>query len=420
MYAESEGRTLSLDVPVMPLDVSIAPLQEFGDDVYKYIGCAAGMYQSAKDYEIELGMDTTASFLGPGQRFEGDRISIHYFDFGNKESGQSILMLVGLGSLMRSWSPILMQGLAVYNRIIMMDYPGQGRNPVAFSSYIFNDTENPLPPYSIDFMATSAYQLLEHLNLNNQNTAVMGRSMGSIVALQMGVLFGNNLGKIIAVSNVVLNTDAKSAQMIQSATSNVDLTRVYYPIGYNEGGCAIAQWLCYKYDAQEVYKGLMSWTSNSNTTYAQRVALDDFINSGKIDGFRAIQNPVMAIQGAMDNTAPVGNLIQLSNLVPKFKRWVLMDFAGHAVTDEYLTFITMEIQSFLSNIGIEDQMTGFYPSRWYFPNYGGACNLNRCTATEPDSEARDAPSGKKAKYNRPGFLHVGDSITELERLMDSR
>jgi len=236
----------------------------------------------------------------------------------------------------------------------------------------------------------------------------------------MGVLFGNNLGKIIPVSNVILNTAAKSAQMREEATSNVDLRKIYYPFDYKEGGCAIAQWLCYKYDAQEVYRGRMSWTGNSTTTKKQRVALDEFLNNGKFEEFKNVRNPVMAIQGMMDNTAPVGNLIVLSNLVPNFKRWVLMDYAGHAVTDEYLTFITTEIQSFLSDIGIEDEMTGFFPSKWYYPNYGGACNLNRCTADEPDSNARDEPLGETARYQRPEFLHVGTSGDDLKSFIKAR
>jgi len=309
---ESGDRSLLLDIPVLPIDTPVA-LQRFGDDVYKYVGCAAGMYQDVTTYEESLGMDTTANFLGPIQRFEGDRISIQYFDFGNKESGKAMILLPGLGSLMRSWSPILLQGLGVHNRMIIMDYPGQGRPPSrtkGLGSFLYNSSSNPLPQYSIDFMANSAYQLLEHLGLNNSNTAVMGRSMGSIVALQMGVLYGDSIGKIIAVSNVVLNTDERSAYLLATAQSNVDQTKVYYPIDYQEGGCAIAQWLCYKLDGQQVYKNLMSWDGNSNTTSYQRIALDQFINNGGIEGFRKIKNPVMGIQGELDNTAPVRNLVR--------------------------------------------------------------------------------------------------------------
>jgi len=310
----SGSRSLLLDIPALPLATPVS-LQRFGDDVYKYVGCAAGMYQNVTAYEQSLGMDTTANFLGESQRFDGDRISIQYFDFGNKDSGKAMILLAGLGSLMRSWSPILLQGLAVNNRMIIMDYPGQGQPPMkskGIGSFLYNETSDPLPQYSIDFMANSAYQLLEYLGLNNTNTSVMGRSMGSIVALQMGVLHGDSLGKIIAVSNVVLNTDAKSANLLQNAQSNVDETKVYYPIDYNEGGCAIAQWLCYKLEAQQVYEGLMSWTANSNTTMYQRIALDDFINNGRVEGFRNIKNPVMAIQGELDNTAPVKNLVRVS------------------------------------------------------------------------------------------------------------
>ena len=225
---------------------------------------------------------TTGDFLGPMRRFEGDRISIGYFDFGNKESSSAIMMLVGLGSLMRSWQPALLQFLAAYSRVIIFDYPGQGNY-----SYIYNSTENPLPEYSIDFMAKSSFALLQHLGLDNQQTTLIGRSMGSIVALQMGVLYGDRLDKIITVSVPYNNTDPEGGQLWLDAKTNLDKIKLYFPMNKS---CKVTQWVCYRYEARDLMRGRMAWNANSNTTSAQRNALDAFIDSGQEKNFKLIKS----------------------------------------------------------------------------------------------------------------------------------
>lgn len=60
-----------------------------------------------------------------------------------------------------------------------------------------------------------------------------------------------------------------------------------------------------------------------------------------------------------------------------FYRWVVMRWAGHAVTDEYLTFLTIEIQGFLDDIGDEFEMVGRFPDPSKFPTLPKICHLVR-------------------------------------------
>lgn len=212
----------------VPSQSSLA--RKFGDDVYRDIGCESGIFRSLNSYLISLGMETTAAFLGPHRRFETDegRTVISYFDFGpgaqsvngGEEPEKAILFLAGMGSLMRSWSPVLLQGLASNQRVILMDYPGQGE------SSLVNSTDNPLPQYTIEWLADTAMKLLESLSLDQGQTSVIGRSMGSMVALQMSVAHGFRLDKIIPVSNVVLNTGPRSAELFAAAQTSLEQTKV--------------------------------------------------------------------------------------------------------------------------------------------------------------------------------------------------
>jgi hypothetical protein len=90
-----------------------------------------------------------------------------------------------------------------------------------------------------------------------------------------------------------------------------------------------------------------------------------------------------------------------------------MQWAGHAVTDEYLTFNTIEIQAFLDDIGSDFEMTGKFPGSWYIQDYKGACGYSPCPEVNgPDVGARNvAPV-----YIRPSYIKVGNSVNDLKRM----
>ena len=124
----------------IPLQTKLA--RGFGDDVFRDVGCRAGIYMPLETYLTTLGLDSTANFLGDLKTFEADggRTVVSYFDFGpshrskhadDKADEKAVLFLAGLGSLMQSWSPVLLQGLATSHRVVMLDYPGQGMSKVA-------------------------------------------------------------------------------------------------------------------------------------------------------------------------------------------------------------------------------------------------------------------------------------------------
>ena len=414
----------------IPLQTKLA--RGFGDDVFRDVGCRAGIYMPLETYLTTLGLDSTANFLGDLKTFEADggRTVVSYFDFGpshrskhadDKADEKAVLFLAGLGSLMQSWSPVLLQGLATSHRVVMLDYPGQGM------SKVINETANPLPQYTIEYMADTAMKLLESLGLNGGHTSIIGRSMGSLVALQMGVAHGSRIDKIVAVSNVVLNTGPVSAKLFSEAQTSLDQLKIYYPI---TEGCDVVQWVCYKREATALYRddGRMSFKRSSRITTIQRIALNQYVSNNQTQAFRSIHNPVLAIHGSLDTTAPVTNLNYLGELIEDFQ-WQLFKKAGHAVTDEYLDYLIMSIQSFLidsTGQGLDDTFgDGMWPAtNWYWRPYeeGGNClnpilncNPSKIPTIEAGTGARGVSALDGLSKVPPQVAISGSDLESLKR-----
>lgn len=124
----------------------------------------------------------------------------------------------------------------------------------------------------------------------------------------------------------------------------------------------------------------------------------------------------------------MGNLIFLANLIGDF-RWQLFKKAGHAVTDEYIDYIVLSIQAFLSDLGLDDLLTGQFPTQdWYWQSYsqGGNCLnpilncdpfLGRPQPTESPQTNGESRSEMVPKFARipPQIAVGGKGISSLKK-----
>ena len=95
--------------------------------------------------------------------------------------------------------------------------------------------------------------------------------------------------------------------------------------------------------------------------------------------------------------------------------------AGHAVTDEYLDYLVMSIQSFLSDInweknpeGNDDFSDGVWPGEnWYWRPYGagGSClnTVLNCNPPTEDGLPTETPAENENGAKVPGSLPPGSS-----------
>jgi pimeloyl-ACP methyl ester carboxylesterase len=127
--------------------------------------------------------------LAAAERRAGDDMS-HAVDallppFRTHGAGAPLLLISGLGSKGTSWRPFL-QIAAQRHRVLTFDSRGAGASP-------------PLDgPIAIRDLARDALALLDHLGL--ARVAVMGRSMGGMIAQELALLAPARVERLVLVS----------------------------------------------------------------------------------------------------------------------------------------------------------------------------------------------------------------------------
>lgn len=114
-------------------------------------------------------------------------ISLSYVELGNP-NGEPLLLLHGYTDTSRSWS-LMAPYLADY-RLIIPDQRGHGA------------ADAPTCCYSTQVFADDARQLIDALGV--QKAAVLGHSMGSMVAITMAAEYPDRVSKIVLIGSTAL------------------------------------------------------------------------------------------------------------------------------------------------------------------------------------------------------------------------
>lgn len=117
---------------------------------------------------------------------------IRYVD--NENSGPVILLLHGVGASLEFWEELLNHPDNSF-RMIAWDLPGHGLSD-------FVDDKN----YRPDFFAQCAWQLLDHLRVNN--TSLVGNSLGGAISLRMKQQQGQRVDKLVLLNAAMLGKEA--------------------------------------------------------------------------------------------------------------------------------------------------------------------------------------------------------------------
>lgn len=100
--------------------------------------------------------------------------------------GDPLVCIHGLGATKASFLPTL-AALAEHHRVIALDLPG------------FGDSVKPLgAPYNADYFARSVFSLMDAMDIDRAHLA--GNSMGGRVALEMGMIDPDRVGRLVLLS----------------------------------------------------------------------------------------------------------------------------------------------------------------------------------------------------------------------------
>jgi pimeloyl-ACP methyl ester carboxylesterase len=113
------------------------------------------------------------------------------------QSGPPLLLIPGLGGKGTSWEPFLAAASAHFKTLVF-DPPGSGGAPTLVG------------PTTIRALARASLALLDHLG--QERTAVIGRSMGGMIAQELALLAPERVSRLVLVSTTA-RTDPHLAEV---------------------------------------------------------------------------------------------------------------------------------------------------------------------------------------------------------------
>lgn len=258
-------------------------------------------------------------------------VTLAYYTRGK---GEPLLLLEGFGMTMQDWDPALIENLAQNHQVIIFDYRGVGLST--------GDTQH----LSVEQMAEDSIGLLDQLQI--QHTALLGWSMGSLIAEEITLKQPKLVTKLILASTVLASSSASSTPSQQDEYIQNNLggswETIYVPLMFPQDKAG-------KHDQAGYLKRVMtaiqsgeapkSGEEAAQTKIAQEQALGkSTINTADLAD---IHTPTLVIAGENDHLTSTKDNKQVAQAIPK-ARFIIFPDSGHAFLfeDAKAVFITLE------------------------------------------------------------------------------
>lgn len=258
---------------------------------------------------------------------------IQYFRFGH---GSPIILIPGYATDISSWSNTFLKELATHHELIVLNNRNVGGSIVNSSRYDIKD------------LASDTWQLIEDLHL--KKPAILGISMGGMIAQQLAILHPAQLGSLILINTAIAGHQAihpspdiekkmkyRPTYKIARLTSALELfsppsaaARMTYalisdrflPKNYKEADTSSIM------PTQE--KLVMGWIKDD--TAATQIA--------------TLPMPTLVLNGEADVVIPPINSVILAETIPhaQLKRW---QNGGHGMIFQYPASIAEAVNAFV-------------------------------------------------------------------------
>src|SRR5579871_2255142 len=116
---------------------------------------------------------------------------LEYYRFGN---GSPIVLITGYVTDITSWDRQFLATLAAQHQLIVFNNRNVGGSYVQSNHYASRD------------LANDTYQLIEKLHL--KKPAVLGISMGGMIAQQLAIMYPDKLGQLILINTAIAGTQS--------------------------------------------------------------------------------------------------------------------------------------------------------------------------------------------------------------------
>jgi len=256
-----------------------------------------------------------------------DDLDIAYRECGD---GEPLLLIMGFGSTMDLWSPVLVKRLAERNRVIMFDNRGIG------------ETSTGKETFSIERFADDAAALVSALDIEEAN--ILGWSMGAQTAQEMALRHPEKVRGLVLLAGIAGGEESvpPSDDVLRDLTDTSGtaaergerLFSLMFPQRWLEENPDPSSWFPFPEEH-----------ADPRSTARQAEAIGKWKGSG--DRLPDIQPPVLMIQGTEDVIVPPANGPLLAGKIPG--SWLVsIKNGGHGIMYQYPGYIADVMNLFLS------------------------------------------------------------------------
>ena len=245
------------------------------------------------------------------------------------DDGPPLLLIPGLGGKGRSWEPFLSSAAERF-RTLVFDPPGSGRAA-------------PLQgPVTIRDLAGATLDLLDRLGI--VRTAVVGRSMGGMIAQELALLAPERISRLVLVSTTP-RVDRHLAEVFRLWARMADLgvpadVRHKSAMLWCLGSAALER--CERTRAYLRAKA----SSDRPADYAHQARA--CAGHDALDRLPALRIPTLVVAGADDRLTPVCHAERLAGAIPGARLTVLPE-TGHLPYVEASEQFARDVLEFLAN-----------------------------------------------------------------------
>lgn len=259
---------------------------------------------------------------------------IEYYSFGK---GTPIVLVAGYATDISSWDKDFLAALATKHRLIVMNNRGIGGSKVLSPNYTSRE------------LASDINQLIDDLHL--QKTALLGISMGGMIAQQTAALYPDKIDKLILINTAIAGDQSVQPsptikqQLLSLSGNKLEFYKVavknFFP----------AKWrlkMAYALIADRYLPQQLSTYDVASVIPLQQQLILDWSHDNQAAGKIAnLTMPTLILNGEADVILPPQNSVVLAKTIPhaKLQRW---KDGGHAMIFQYPTQLANAVNTFLA------------------------------------------------------------------------
>jgi pimeloyl-ACP methyl ester carboxylesterase len=262
--------------------------------------------------------------------------TIEYYQLGK---GSPIVLIPGYATDVSSWSDEFLKELAKHHQLIVLNNRNVAGSIIHSERYTSADSANDVG------------QLIRNLHL--KNPAVLGISMGGMIAQQVAVLHPNDVGQLILINTAISGSKSVHPSMgIERKMLNIPQNKLSFYL------LAVDSFFPSSWKPRMAVKLV---TGRFQTKHSKEINLKKIIPYQKkflmdwgqdevtAQKIRQLSIPVLILNGSADIIIPPINSTILARAIPhaKLVRW---QDGGHAMIYQYPKQMAYSINGFLGNV----------------------------------------------------------------------